>query len=146
MIKVLETEGESIHYMDVSPKQLVSVAAGLIPFLEHDDANRALMGSNMMRQGVPLLKTEAPLVGTGIEGRVARDSKTVVVCEGDGIVAPVDANWIVVIEDGELPARFSRTRTSDPRKAYTYTTCESLCVLTLVLVSTSVQSSEMAKK
>ena len=59
---MLETEGESIHYMDVSPKQLVSVAAGLIPFLEHDDANRALMGSNMMRQGVPLLKTEAPLL------------------------------------------------------------------------------------
>ena len=119
--QVLETEGESIHYMDVSPKQLVSVAAGLIPFLEHDDANRALMGSNMMRQGVPLLKTEAPLVGTGIEGRVARDSKTVVVCEGDGIVASVDANWIVVTEDGELPARFSRTRTSDPKKGlYVY--------------------------
>ena len=61
--------------MDVSPKQLVSVAAGLIPFLEHDDANRALMGSNMQRQGVPLLVTEAPLVGTGMEGKVARDSK-----------------------------------------------------------------------
>ncbi len=75
----------------------------------------------MMRQGVPLLKTEAPLVGTGIEGRVARDSKTVVVCEGDGIVASVDANWIVVTEDGELPARFSRTRTSDPKKGlYVY--------------------------
>jgi DNA-directed RNA polymerase subunit beta len=77
----LEVDPE-VHYMDVSPKQLVSVAAGLIPFLEHDDANRALMGSNMQRQGVPLLKTEAPLVGTGIESRVARDSKTVVVGGG----------------------------------------------------------------
>ena len=67
--------------MDVSPKQLVSVAAGLIPFLEHDDANRALMGSNMQRQGVPLLVSEAPLVGTGLEGKAARDSRAVVVAE-----------------------------------------------------------------
>ena len=119
--QVIEPEAEKIHYMDVSPKQLVSVAAGLIPFLEHDDANRALMGSNMMRQGVPLLKTESPLVGTGIEGRVARDSKTVVVCEGDGIVATVDASWIVVTEDGELPPRFSRNRNSDAQKGlYVY--------------------------
>ena len=114
--QVLETEGEKVDYMDVSPKQVVSVAAGLIPFLEHDDANRALMGSNMMRQGVPLLKTESPFVGTGIEGRVARDSKTVVVAEGDGIVASVDSKWIVVTEDGELPPRFPRSRQSDPKK------------------------------
>ena len=119
--QVIEPDPEKIHYMDVSPKQLVSVAAGLIPFLEHDDANRALMGSNMMRQGVPLLKTEAPLVGTGIEGRVARDSKTVAVCEGDGIVAAVDANWIVVTADGELPPRFARSRNSDAQKGlYVY--------------------------
>ncbi len=114
--QVLESDGIDIEYMDVSPKQLVSVAAGLIPFLEHDDANRALMGSNMMRQGVPLLNTEAPLVGTGIEGRVARDSKTVVIAEGDGIVASVDAQWVVVTEDGELPPRFARSRISDPKK------------------------------
>src|SRR5690606_26741213 len=69
----LEVDPKEADYMDVSPKQLVSVAAGLIPFLEHDDANRALMGSNMQRQGVPLLVTEAPLVGTGLEGKAARD-------------------------------------------------------------------------
>jgi len=119
--QVIEPAPEKIHYMDVSPKQLVSVAAGLIPFLEHDDANRALMGSNMMRQGVPLLKTESPLVGTGIEGRVARDSKTVAVCEGDGLVAAVDAQWIVVTPDGELPPRFARSRNSDAQKGlYVY--------------------------
>ena len=75
--------------MDVSPKQLVSVAAGLIPFLEHDDANRALMGSNMQRQAVPLLVTEAPLVATGLEERVARDSRAVIVAEEAGKVASV---------------------------------------------------------
>src|SRR6202012_153964 len=73
----LEVEPAKVNYMDISPKQLVSVAAGLIPFLEHDDANRALMGSNMQRQGVPLLVSESPLVGTGMEGKVARDSKAV---------------------------------------------------------------------
>jgi DNA-directed RNA polymerase subunit beta len=91
------------HYMDVSPKQLVSVAAGLIPFLEHDDANRALMGSNMQRQGVPLLVSEAPLVGTGLEGKAARDSRAVVVAEADGIVAAATAEIIVTTPDGKLP-------------------------------------------
>src|SRR5206468_3927338 len=75
----LEVEPSKVHYMDVSPKQLVSVAAGLIPFLEHDDANRALMGSNMQRQGVPLIVSEAPLVGTGLESKVARDSHAVLI-------------------------------------------------------------------
>ena len=88
--------------MDVSPKQLVSVAAGLIPFLEHDDANRALMGSNMQRQGVPLLQSEAPFVGTGIENRVAIDSKTVEIASIDGIIASVDANQIILTKDGSL--------------------------------------------
>ena len=87
----IEVEPADVHYMDVSPKQLVSVAAGLIPFLEHDDANRALMGSNMQRQGVPLLVSEAPLVGTGLEGKAARDSRAVVVAEADGMVAAVTA-------------------------------------------------------
>ncbi len=82
--------------MDVSPKQLVSIVTGLIPFLEHDDANRALMGSNMQRQGVPLLKPEAPLVGTGLEARAARDSGAVVIAEEDGVVEYVDGFKIVI--------------------------------------------------
>lgn len=85
-----------IHYMDVSPKQLVSVAASLIPFLENDDANRALMGSNMQRQAVPLLKAQAPLIGTGMEASVARDSGVTVVARRDGVVDQVDGMRIVV--------------------------------------------------
>ena len=95
----LEVEPDKVQYMDVSPKQLVSVAAGLIPFLEHDDANRALMGSNMQRQGVPLLVSEAPLVGTGLEARVAQDSKAVVLAEAAGVVASVTGSQIVVTPD-----------------------------------------------
>lgn len=87
---------DKINLMDVSPKQLISVAASLIPFLENDDANRALMGSNMQRQAVPLLRAEAPLVGTGMEGIVARDSGAVIVAEGDGEVISADASRIVV--------------------------------------------------
>jgi len=87
---------EDVDYIDVSPKQLVSVAAALIPFLENDDANRALMGSNMMRQAVPLLKAEAPLVGTGMESVVAVDSGAVVTAKRDGVVEQVDAKRIVV--------------------------------------------------
>jgi DNA-directed RNA polymerase subunit beta len=87
---------EQVHYMDVSPNQIVSAAAALIPFLEHDDANRALMGSNMQRQSVPLLQPEAPLVGTGIEAKVARDSRAVVVSDVDGIVESVSADEVVV--------------------------------------------------
>ncbi|MEM6601044.1 MAG: DNA-directed RNA polymerase subunit beta [Verrucomicrobiota bacterium] len=99
----MEVEADRVQYMDVSPKQLVSVAAGLIPFLEHDDANRALMGSNMQRQGVPLIQTDSPLVGTGMEAVVARDSKAVVVSEGAGIAASVTANEIIITKDGQLP-------------------------------------------
>jgi len=87
---------EEIDFMDVSPKQLVSVAAALIPFLEHDDANRALMGSNMQRQAVPLLKTEAPVVGTGIEGRAAVDAGAVMVAKRAGTIEYVDAEKIVI--------------------------------------------------
>jgi DNA-directed RNA polymerase subunit beta len=90
---------EDVQYMDVSPNQLVSVAASLIPFLENDDANRALMGSNMQRQAVPLLKPDAPLVGTGLEGTVGRDSGVTVVGKRDGIVESVDAERIVVRAD-----------------------------------------------
>ncbi len=92
---------EEIDYIDVSPKQLVSVAAALIPFLENDDANRALMGSNMQRQGVPLLRSEAPLVGTGIEATVAKDSGATLVAKYDGVVDAVDANRIVIRTDGD---------------------------------------------
>src|SRR5246500_3619880 len=90
---------EDVQYMDVSPNQLVSVAASLIPFLENDDANRALMGSNMQRQAVPLLKPDAPLVGTGLEGTVGRDSGVTVVGKRDGVVESVDAERIVVRAD-----------------------------------------------
>ncbi|MEP0861353.1 MAG: DNA-directed RNA polymerase subunit beta [Ignavibacterium sp.] len=90
---------EEVHYMDVAPAQIVSAAAALIPFLEHDDANRALMGSNMQRQAVPLLKPEAPIVGTGMERKVAYDSRALLIAEDDGVVASVDANRIVVKYD-----------------------------------------------
>ncbi len=116
---VFETDASQVDYMDVSPKQVVSVAAGLIPFLEHDDANRALMGSNMQRQGVPLLQTEAPFVGTGLESIVARDSKTVVLAEESGIVASVDATRIVVTQDGELSSR-SEPKTDPKKGVYVY--------------------------
>jgi DNA-directed RNA polymerase subunit beta len=99
----IDVEPARVDYMDVSPKQLVSVAASLIPFLEHDDANRALMGSNMQRQAVPLLVTESPLVATGLEERVARDSRAVIVAEEGGKVASVTGSHIIITEDGKLP-------------------------------------------
>jgi len=92
-------EPKELKYMDVAPNQIVSVAASLIPFLEHDDANRALMGSNMQRQAVPLLKPEAPIVGTGLEARAARDSRSLVIAEESGVVDFVDATKIVVKYD-----------------------------------------------
>ena len=92
---------ENIDFIDVSPKQLVSVAASLIPFLENDDANRALMGSNMMRQSVPLLKPESPLVGTGIESDVALDSGVTIVAKRDGVVDKIDGKRIVIKATGE---------------------------------------------
>ena len=101
----LEVPKERVNYMDVSPKQLVSVAAGLIPFLEHDDANRALMGANMQRQAVPLLVTERPYVATGVENRVARDSRVMVVAREAGKVAYVSADDIIVSKDGEVPTK-----------------------------------------
>jgi DNA-directed RNA polymerase subunit beta len=106
----MEVEPAKATLMDVSPKQLVSVAAALIPFLEHDDANRALMGSNMQRQGVPLLEAESPLVGTGMEGKTARDSRAVIVSDGPGTVAAATADVIIV-----CPSRMknsSKTRSS----------------------------------
>ena len=90
---------EQVELMDVSPTQIASIAASLIPFLEHDDANRALMGSNMMRQAVPLLRSEAPIVGTGLEGQLIRDSRTQITSEGDGTIEFVDANVIRIRYD-----------------------------------------------
>jgi DNA-directed RNA polymerase subunit beta len=92
-------EPEKLDLMDIAPNQITSIAASLIPFLEHDDANRALMGSNMQRQAVPLLRPEAPIVGTGLEGRVAKDSRTLINAEGDGVVEYVDANEIRIKYD-----------------------------------------------
>ncbi|MFI3290614.1 MAG: DNA-directed RNA polymerase subunit beta [Opitutales bacterium] len=101
--EVFEVEPSEVQYMDVSPKQMVSIVAGLIPFLEHDDANRALMGSNMQRQGVPLLTPESPFVGTGVEKYVARDSMTVIIAAEEGKVASVEASRIIVTRDGFMP-------------------------------------------
>jgi len=104
---------EEVDYIDVSPKQLVSVAASLIPFLENDDANRALMGSNMQRQAVPLIKGEAPLVGTGMERVTARDSGAVIVCRRDGIVDQVDSERVIVRVESDQSGVLSREVGSD---------------------------------
>jgi len=95
-----------VHMMDVAPNQIASIAASLIPFLEHDDANRALMGSNMMRQAVPLIKPDSPIVGTGIEYNVVHDSRLQVVAEGEGVVEFVDANEIVIRYDWTEDQKF----------------------------------------
>ena len=89
-------EPNEVHYTDVAPNQISSISASLIPFLEHDDANRALMGSNMMRQAVPLLRVDAPIVGTGLERQVASDSRVLINAEGDGVISYVDANKITI--------------------------------------------------
>ena len=109
---VLKSRDE-VDYIDVSPKQLVSVAASLIPFLENDDANRALMGSNMQRQAVPLIKGEAPLVGTGMERVTARDSGAVIVCRRDGIVDQVDSERVIVRVESDQSGVLSREVGSD---------------------------------
>ena len=111
------TPGE-VEYMDVSPQQIASIAASLIPFLEHDDANRALMGSNMMRQAVPLLRSEAPIVGTGIERQLVRDSRTQLTAEGYGTIEYVDASVIRInydrTEDEEFVSDEKRSRRATP--------------------------------
>ncbi|MEG1616440.1 MAG: DNA-directed RNA polymerase subunit beta [Bacteroidales bacterium] len=98
---------EEVNLMDVSPTQIASIAASLIPFLEHDDANRALMGSNMMRQAVPLLRTEAPIVGTGIEGQLIEDSRTQIMAEGAGVIEFVDATVIRIRYDRSEEEEFT---------------------------------------
>ena len=114
----IEVDPSKVEYMDVSPKQIISIAAGLIPFLEHDDANRALMGANMQRQGVPLMVNQAPLVGTGIEAKCARDSCAVVCAVAPGIVASATAEYVVTTPDGELPVS-PNTWLSDPESIKT---------------------------
>jgi DNA-directed RNA polymerase subunit beta len=127
---VMLTPRENIDLMDVSPKQLVSVAAALIPFLENDDANRALMGSNMQRQAVPLVRAEAPFVGTGMEPVVARDSGAAIAARRGGVVDQVDATRIVIRATEDL----------DPRaRASTSTGCRSSSARTRTPASTSVR-------
>jgi DNA-directed RNA polymerase subunit beta len=116
----IDVEPIRVDFMDVSPKQLVSVAASLIPFLEHDDANRALMGSNMQRQAVPLLITEAPLVATGLEERVARDSRAVLVAEEAGKVASVNGNMVLVTTDGKMPDSKKKLKTDAEAGVWVY--------------------------
>ena len=114
---ITEVNRDNVDYMDVSPKQLVSVATALIPFLENDDTNRALMGSNMQRQAVPLLKTEAPIIATGVEHKIAYDSGVLKIAEKDGVVSYVDAETIVIqCDDGSISeyklAKFQRSNQS----------------------------------
>src|SRR5437016_14055539 len=116
----IDVEPPRVDYMDVSPKQLVSVAAALIPFLEHDDANRALMGSNMQRQAVPLIVTDAPLVATGLEERVARDSRAVIAAEESGKVASVTGNQIIITKDGKVPEGKKKIRHAPEEGVYVY--------------------------
>lgn len=108
----IEALPKDVEYIDVSPRQLVSVAASLIPFLEHDDANRALMGSNMQRQAVPLLETEAPLVGTGMEARVAKDSGALIIAEKDGRVRYVQSDKIIIADKEYKLKKFTRSNAS----------------------------------
>jgi DNA-directed RNA polymerase subunit beta len=116
----IDVPPDRVDYMDVSPKQLVSVAAGLIPFLEHDDANRALMGSNMQRQAVPLLVTESPLVATGMEAKVARDSRAVTTAEAPGVVASVSGKRVIITKDGTLPEGKKRIKHDPANDTYVY--------------------------
>jgi DNA-directed RNA polymerase subunit beta len=111
---------ENVHYMDVAPSQLVSAGASLIPFLEHDDANRALMGSNMQRQAVPLLVPESPLVGTGMEYKIAHDSQSVILAEDKGVVEYVDAQKIVVKYESN-PESYEALTTFDDERRVEYT-------------------------
>jgi DNA-directed RNA polymerase subunit beta len=108
--EVREVPADQVDYMDVSPRQIVSISAALIPFLEHDDANRALMGANMQRQAVPLLRADAPYIGTGIEGKAARDAGDVVIARSGGVVVEVAADHIVVKTDDDEIDRYYLTK------------------------------------
>ena len=141
------TPPDRIDYMDVAPEQLVSIAAALIPFLEHDDANRALMGSNMQRQAVPLLNPRTPLVGTGLEEKVARDSGAVVIARRAGVVTRVTADEIIV-DAGPAERAHGRARRATVRsrasRSTTATGSRSTGAPTRTRRSTSVRSSGSA--
>src|SRR5579883_393133 len=124
---------EEVDLIDVAPNQIVSAAAALIPFLEHDDANRALMGSNMQRQAVPLLRPESPYVGTGLEAKIARDSRSLIVAEGDGVVEYVDSMRIVVRYDDNLSPTeklisFEDTTTTEYKLIKFFRTNQDTCI------------------
>ncbi|HEY6172157.1 MAG TPA: DNA-directed RNA polymerase subunit beta, partial [Candidatus Kapabacteria bacterium] len=132
---------EEVEYMDVAPSQIVSAAAALIPFLEHDDANRALMGSNMQRQAVPLVRPEAPLVGTGMEGKIAKDSRALILAERDGVVEYVDAERIVMIYDDEgsrdeIVASFDDRRRREYHLVKFFRTNQDTCINQRPIVAT----------
>src|SRR5690606_22614156 len=119
-------EPHEITYMDVSPKQIVSVATSTIPFLEHDDASRALMGENMQRQAVPLLKPDAPIVGTGIEYRAAKDSGAVIVSQVAGYVTYADATKVVITPEPKTKIMVGDQVLYDPNKPYTFEMAKTL--------------------
>ncbi|MBQ0112503.1 MAG: DNA-directed RNA polymerase subunit beta [Bacteroidales bacterium] len=133
-----------VDLMDVAPNQIASIAASLIPFLEHDDANRALMGSNMMRQAVPLLNPQIPIVGTGIEPYVARDSRVLITAEGEGIVDFVDAREISIIYDRDEDQRL--VSFDDDRKTYTLTKFQKTNDSTVVNLRPIVKKGDKVKK
>lgn len=135
----LKIETEKVTHMDVSPKQLVSIVTGLIPFLEHDDANRALMGSNMQRQAVPLLRAQAPIVGTGVEKRAAKDSGAVVIAEEDGIVEYVDGLKIVIAAKANLLSK----KTYELKKFIRSNASTSINQTPLVEVGTEVRAGDV---
>ncbi len=136
---------EEVQYMDVSPTQLVSVAAGLIPFLEHDDANRALMGSNMQRQAVPLLRPDAPLVGTGMESRAARDSGAVVIAQEAGTVTKVTADMILIKRSSSKARGFNVSEIDEYRLVKFKRTNQNTCInqKPLVRVGDKVKASDI---
>lgn len=108
--EIMEIARERADYMDISPKMVVSIATAMIPFLENDDANRALMGSNMQRQAVPLIRTEAPIVGTGMEYKAALDSGVCIIAKEDGVVTDVTARQIEVLGDSGLTTTYRLTK------------------------------------
>ena len=108
--EIVEVDRDRVDYIDISPRMMVSIATAMIPFLPNDDANRALMGANMQRQAVPLLRPEAPIVGTGMEHKICMDSEVVILAEGDGIVTKMDARAITVAYDNGETKEYKLTK------------------------------------
>jgi DNA-directed RNA polymerase subunit beta len=135
---------EEVEYMDVAPNQIVGLSASLIPFLEHDDANRALMGSNMQRQAVPLIKPQVPIVGTGLEAKAARDARIQIHAEGDGVVEYVDADHIYVRYDRDEKERL--VSFEDDMKIYTLTKYKKTNQSTSITLRPAVRKGQKVKK